>query len=149
MARRSLADWLAWQESLHPTEIELGLERVRTVLERMDLLRPCARVFTVGGTNGKGSCVATLEALCLEAGRCTGAYTSPHLLHYNERIRVDGVEVDDDALVSAFEAVEAARDGVSLTYFEFSGAGNISPPRGAYGRARGRAGRAPGCRERR
>jgi len=119
LARRSLADWLAWQESLHPTEIELGLERVRTVLERMDLLRPCARVFTVGGTNGKGSCVATLEALCLETGRCTGAYTSPHLLHYNERIRVDGVEVEDDALVSAFEAVEAARNGVSLTYFEF------------------------------
>ena len=119
MARRTLADWLAWQERLHPAEIELGLERVRAVLQRMDLLRPCARVFTVGGTNGKGSCVATLEALSLESGRCTGAYTSPHLLRYNERVRVDGVEVDDEALVSAFEAVDAARDGTSLTYFEF------------------------------
>jgi dihydrofolate synthase/folylpolyglutamate synthase len=119
LARRTLADWLAWQERLHPAEIELGLERIRAVLERMGLLRPCERVFTVGGTNGKGSCVATLEALCLETGRRTGAYTSPHLLRYNERVRVDGVEVDDEALVSAFEAVDAARGEISLTYFEF------------------------------
>jgi dihydrofolate synthase/folylpolyglutamate synthase len=119
LSRRTLADWLAWQERLHPKEIELGLARVRAVLERMDLLRPAARVFTVGGTNGKGSCVATLEALSMAAGRCTGAYTSPHLLRYNERIRVDGVDVDDDALVSAFAAVDAAREGISLTYFEF------------------------------
>lgn len=119
MSRRTLADWLAWQERLHPAEIELGLERVRTVLERMDLLRPCQRVFTIGGTNGKGSCVATLEALSLATGRCTGAYTSPHLLRYNERVRVDGIEVDDAALVSAFEAVDAARGEISLTYFEF------------------------------
>ncbi len=119
MSRRTLADWLAWQERLHPAEIELGLERVRTVLERMDLLRPCQRVFTIGGTNGKGSCVATLEALSLATGRCTGAYTSPHLLRYNERVRVDGIEADDAALVSAFEAVDAARGEISLTYFEF------------------------------
>jgi dihydrofolate synthase/folylpolyglutamate synthase len=119
LSRRTLADWLAWQERLHPAEIELGLERVRTVLERMDLLRPCQRVFTVGGTNGKGSCVATLEALSLATGRCTGAYTSPHLLRYNERVRVDGIEADDAALVSAFEAVDAARGEISLTYFEF------------------------------
>jgi dihydrofolate synthase/folylpolyglutamate synthase len=119
LSRRTLADWLAWQERLHPAEIELGLERVRTVLERMDLLRPCQRVFTIGGTNGKGSCVATLEALSLATGRCTGAYTSPHLLRYNERVRVDGIEADDAALVSAFEAVDAARGEISLTYFEF------------------------------
>lgn len=119
MTRRTLADWLTWQERLHPAEIELGLERVRAVLERMDLLRPCERVFTVGGTNGKGSCVATLEALSLEAGRHTGAYTSPHLLRYNERVRIDGVEADDAALVSAFEAVDAARGETALTYFEF------------------------------
>jgi dihydrofolate synthase/folylpolyglutamate synthase len=119
LSRRTLADWLAWQERLHPAEIELGLERVRTVLERMDLLRPCQRVFTIGGTNGKGSCVATLEALSLATSRCTGAYTSPHLLRYNERVRVDGIEADDAALVSAFEAVDAARGEISLTYFEF------------------------------
>ena len=119
MSRRTLADWLTWQERLHPAEIELGLERVRTVLERMGLLRPCQRVLTVGGTNGKGSCVATLEALCLETGRRTGAYTSPHLLRYNERVRVDGVEADDETLLDAFEAVDAARGEISLTYFEF------------------------------
>lgn len=119
MARRTLAEWLAWQEQLHPATIELGLDRIRTVLARMGLLRPAPQVFIVGGTNGKGSCVATLEALALASGRRTGAYTSPHLLRYNERVRVDGADVDDAALVSAFEAVEAARGDVSLTYFEF------------------------------
>ncbi|NGP52271.1 bifunctional tetrahydrofolate synthase/dihydrofolate synthase [Thioalkalivibrio sp. XN8] len=119
MARRTLAEWLAWQEQLHPATIELGLERIRTVLERLELTRPAPQVFIVGGTNGKGSCVAALEALAMVSGRRTGAYTSPHLLRYNERVRIDGEEVDDAALVSAFEAVEAARGDVPLTYFEF------------------------------
>jgi dihydrofolate synthase/folylpolyglutamate synthase len=117
--RRDLAAWLEWQERLHPTEIELGLERVRAVLAAMGLDSPPFRVVTVGGTNGKGSCVATLEALALEAGFATGAYTSPHLRRYNERIRVDGREVSDAELVAAFEAVESARGATSLTYFEF------------------------------
>ena len=119
MVRRDLADWLEWQERLHPREIELGLERVRAVLAAMGLERPPFRVITVGGTNGKGSCVATLEALALEAGLATGAYTSPHLLRYNERIRVGGAEVTDAELVAAFEAVEAGRGATSLSYFEF------------------------------
>ena len=119
MARRSLEAWLEWQAGLHPTEIELGLERVQAVLGAMDLARPAARVITVGGTNGKGSCVAVLEALALESGVPVGAYTSPHLLRYNERVRVDGREVDDAALVEAFEAVERARGDTSLSYFEF------------------------------
>jgi len=119
LARRTLAEWLAWQERLHPREIDLGLERVRAVLAAMGLERPCCRVITVGGTNGKGSCVATLEALALAAGLRVGAYTSPHLLRYNERIRIHGREVDDVELVDAFEAVEAGRGATSLSYFEF------------------------------
>jgi dihydrofolate synthase / folylpolyglutamate synthase len=116
---RDLAAWLAWQERLHPYEIEMGLDRIRTVLESMDLARPPFRVVTVGGTNGKGSCVATLEALALEAGISAGAYTSPHLLRYNERVRVNGVEAGDGELVAAFEEIEAHRRGTSLSYFEF------------------------------
>jgi len=119
LAARDLAAWLEWQERLHPAEIELGLERVRTVLESMDLAQPPFRVATVGGTNGKGSCVAVLEALGLAAGWATGAYTSPHLRRYNERVRIGGAEATDDELVAAFEAVEAARGRTSLSYFEF------------------------------
>ena len=119
MAARDLAAWLAWQERLHPTEIELGLARIGRVLASLGLAEPPYRVITVGGTNGKGSCVATLEALAQEAGFATGAYTSPHLLRYNERVRVGGVEATDAELVAAFEVVEAARAGISLSYFEF------------------------------
>jgi dihydrofolate synthase / folylpolyglutamate synthase len=119
LARRDLAAWLAWQERLHPRPIELGLERIRAVLETMALLPPPFRVITVGGTNGKGSCVATLEALALEAGFATGAYTSPHLRRYNERVRIGGRDVTDAELVDAFEAVETARRDTSLSYFEF------------------------------
>ena len=96
----------------------LGLDRVSAVLERLALDRP-SRVFHVGGTNGKGSCVAMLEALCLGGGESTGSYTSPHVRRYNERIRVNGVAADDNEIVAAFERVEAARQGVTLTYFEF------------------------------
>ncbi|MBQ0747737.1 MAG: bifunctional tetrahydrofolate synthase/dihydrofolate synthase [Marinobacter sp.] len=115
----TLDQWLSWLESIHPTEIDLGLDRVLVVLRRLFRKNPTARVITVAGTNGKGSTVATLEALLLAAGRRTGAYTSPHLQKYNERIRIDGVDVDDATLISAFEKVEAARGSVTLTYFEF------------------------------
>lgn len=119
MAHRDLAAWLAWQEQLHPVEIELGLERVQAVLGALDLARPPYRVITVGGTNGKGSCVATLEALALEQGLVTGAYTSPHLVRYNERVRVGGQAASDAELIAAFETVEVARGATSLSYFEF------------------------------
>jgi dihydrofolate synthase / folylpolyglutamate synthase len=125
LPRRDLAAWLAWQERLHPVEIDLGLERVRVVLRALGLERPPFRVITVGGTNGKGSCVATLEALALEAGLVTGAYTSPHLVRYNERVRVNGAAASDAVLVDAFEAVEAARGATSLSYFEFGTAAAV------------------------
>ncbi|QBM17122.1 dihydrofolate synthase/folylpolyglutamate synthase [Marinobacter sp. JH2] len=115
----SVKEWLQWLEAIHPTEIDMGLDRVLVVLRRLFPKKPSARIITVAGTNGKGSTVATLERQLLAAGRSTGAYTSPHLQNYNERVRINGTNVSDEALVSAFETVEEARGRVSLTYFEF------------------------------
>ncbi|WP_299591798.1 bifunctional tetrahydrofolate synthase/dihydrofolate synthase [uncultured Microbulbifer sp.] len=117
---RDLQSWLSRLEQLHPTEIELGLERVASVADRLDVQTPARRVVTVAGTNGKGSCVRTMEALLRAGDHSVGAYSSPHLLRFNERIRIDGQEVEDTALIRAFEAVEQARGEVSLTYFEFT-----------------------------
>ena len=114
-----LADWLAWQEQLHPVAIELGLERVRAVFSRLCQSPLPFVVVTVAGTNGKGSSVAVLEAVLMAAGYRVGAYTSPHLLRYNERIRLAGQMVSDDELCRAFARVDQARDDISLTYFEF------------------------------
>jgi dihydrofolate synthase / folylpolyglutamate synthase len=121
MTMNSLADWLAHCERLHPKTIELGLERVRKVAERLQLRFDCP-VVTVAGTNGKGSTCALLEAIALQAGYKAGVYTSPHLVHFEERCRIGGAIVQADALVPQFERVEAARavDDVSLTYFEFT-----------------------------
>jgi dihydrofolate synthase/folylpolyglutamate synthase len=115
---KSLADWLRFIEQQHPQTIALGLERVREVFQRMKIDLGCP-VITVGGTNGKGSTCAVLESILRAAGYRTGLYTSPHLLRYNERVRVAGMEAADAALCAAFEAVEAARRDVPLTYFEF------------------------------
>ncbi|MGY0561632.1 bifunctional tetrahydrofolate synthase/dihydrofolate synthase [Luteimonas sp. A277] len=120
--KRNLEQWLAWIEGQHPRAIDMGLERVREVAARMGLPHPARHVITVAGTNGKGSTVAFLEAIGSEQGWRVGAYTSPHLFAYNERVRIDGRAADDAALVEAFEAVELARTAdtpVSLTYFEF------------------------------
>ncbi|MGA8095012.1 MAG: bifunctional tetrahydrofolate synthase/dihydrofolate synthase [Steroidobacteraceae bacterium] len=117
---RSLADWLALQEAAHPKSIDLGLARVGVVARRLGLEQPKSAVITVGGTNGKGSTVAHLEALWLAAGRSVGLFTSPHFLRYNERIRIDGVEVEDAAIVAAFERIEAARGATTLTFFEYN-----------------------------
>ena len=111
--------WLSYLESIHPSEIDLGLDRVLLVLRRLFPRKPRGRIITVAGTNGKGSAVAAIEALLRSAGRTTGAYTSPHLHRYNERVRIDGSEISDEALVRAFEAVEQARRNTTLTYFEF------------------------------
>ena len=122
-SKQSLEQWLLRLESLHPEEIDLGLERIKVVAERLSLNQfggeKGCKVLTIAGTNGKGSSVAALEAIYCDAGFCVGAYTSPHLLFYNERVRINGQAVSDEALISAFEAVDAARQGISLTYFEF------------------------------
>jgi dihydrofolate synthase/folylpolyglutamate synthase len=115
---RSLDDWLAWISAQHPSTIALGLDRVRQVLEAMRLSLSAVKI-TVGGTNGKGSTCAMLERILLEAGYRVGTYTSPHILEYNERVRLQGEDVDDATLVRSFERVEAARGSTPLTYFEF------------------------------
>ncbi len=119
-AVRSLDEWLRIQETVHGQGIDLGLVRVRAVAERMQLLPPRARSIIVAGTNGKGSTVACLEALLLSLGHRVGAFTSPHLLRYNERIRVDGAEATDAELVAAFNAIEAVRGDTTLTFFEYN-----------------------------
>lgn len=119
MTTRDLAGWLQYQERINPRTIELGLTRVRAVWQAMGAPRPAPTVITVGGTNGKGSTVAFLEAMLQAAGYRVGCFTSPHLLRYNERIRIDGLDVSDAALVASFERIEAARGELLLTYFEF------------------------------
>jgi dihydrofolate synthase/folylpolyglutamate synthase len=113
-----LAEWLAFIERQHPQPIALGLDRVKLVLERMNVRLQCP-VITVGGTNGKGSTCALLESILCAGGRRTGLYTSPHLVRYNERVRVAGAEADDALLCDGFAAVERARGDTALTYFEF------------------------------
>ena len=113
-----LVDWLSYLETLHPKTIALGLDRVQDVLGRMDVRIGCP-VITVAGTNGKGSTCALLETMLRRAGYRTGLYTSPHLLRYNERVRIDGADATDAELVEALAAVDAARADVTLTYFEF------------------------------
>src|SRR5512139_3323658 len=115
-----LADWLAWQEAAHPRPIDLGLERVARVLARTGWAGPRQPVITVGGTNGKGSCVALLEAMLRAGGHRVGTFTSPHLLDYRERIRVDGQWVSEASLMAAFERIADALGGDSLTFFEFN-----------------------------
>lgn len=119
MRFRTLPDWLHWQEQLHPKSIDLGLTRVRAVWRRMHTTDFSCPVITVGGTNGKGSSVAMLQAIYREAGYHVGAYTSPHLWQYNERICLNAEPVSDAMICDAFARVDAARGKTSLTYFEF------------------------------
>lgn len=114
----TLAEWLPWLETLSPREIVLGLERVRTMLGRLELVQPTI-VIHVGGTNGKGSSVAMLESLFLTDGIKTGCYTSPHLTRYNERIRIGGIPAQDREIVDALSRVEKVRGDTPLTYFEY------------------------------
>jgi dihydrofolate synthase / folylpolyglutamate synthase len=116
----SLAQWLERQQKSHPSAIDLTLSRVREVARRLGLLAPPHRVVTVGGTNGKGSTVAYLDAVARASGQRCGRFTSPHLVRYNERICVDGVEASDESLIESFERIDAARGDITLTFFEYS-----------------------------
>lgn len=120
MRFHTLERWLEWQQQLHPRSIDLTLDRVRQVLAALELPPSAAPVVTVAGTNGKGSVVALLDAMLRAAGYKVGAFTSPHLVRYNERIRVNGRAVDDATLMGSFARIDAARGDVSLTYFEFN-----------------------------
>ena len=115
----TLDEWLAWQEQLHPSEIELGLDRVREVWQRLSISPFTCPVITVAGTNGKGSSVAMLSAIYRAAGYQVGSYTSPHLWRYNERIAINGESASDELICAAFNAIEQVRNDISLTYFEF------------------------------
>lgn len=120
MTHTSLASWLSYIESQYPSEIELGLERGSKVLARLNLSRPKHKVITVAGTNGKGSTCAMLTQYLCSQNYSVGTYTSPHFLAFNERIALNDSPCDDEILCRAFEAIETAREGVALTYFEFS-----------------------------
>jgi dihydrofolate synthase / folylpolyglutamate synthase len=117
---RSLADWLRWQETLHPSVIDLGLDRMHRTLQRLQWRQPSCPVITVAGTNGKGSTVALTSQILRAAGYRVGTFTSPHLIRYSERIVIDGREVSDASLVAAFERIDAARGADTLTFFEFN-----------------------------
>ncbi len=116
---RSLSEWLDWQQQLHLSSIDLGLDRVRLVAENLDLLSLPFPVITVAGTNGKGSSTAMLQSIYQQAGYKTGVYTSPHLLRYNERIAIAATVATDQLICEAFDAINQARGEISLTYFEF------------------------------
>jgi dihydrofolate synthase / folylpolyglutamate synthase len=119
-AGRTLAEWLSFQQDLHPRTIDLGLERVRAVAERLGLLPPAGRTAIIGGTNGKGSTASFLASMAQAHGERVGLFTSPHLWRYQERIAVDARDVQTAPLCAAFEQIEAARGSESLTYFEFN-----------------------------
>jgi dihydrofolate synthase/folylpolyglutamate synthase len=119
MRFQNLADWLVWQEALHPKSIDLGLTRVGTVYRAMGCSGQPRVTLTVGGTNGKGSSVAMLEAILRAQGYRVGTYTSPHLLRYNERIKIDGNPVDDQSICEAFARIDQARGDITLSFFEF------------------------------
>ena len=118
MTERTLGEWLAYLEQLHPSAIDMGLDRAREVTNRMGLQKPAPRVVTVTGTNGKGSTCAFVASLLRAQGLKVGVYNSPHLLRYNERVQIDGAEVSDEQLCEAFSALETGRGQTSLTYFE-------------------------------
>ncbi len=117
--KRSLDEWLSWMEQCHPADIELGLDRVRQVSERLAINLSASQVVTIGGTNGKGSTVRYLQTLYSGAGYSVGCYTSPHFLYYNERVELNGQPVSDQQLCDAFTAIDQARGEIQLTYFEF------------------------------
>ena len=123
MTDRCLADWLQLLETRHPSEIDLGLDRVATVWQRYQSQRTETsnpKIITVAGTNGKGSCIASMQAVLMAHGYTVGTFTSPHFLVYNERICLSGVPASDQLIVSAFESIEAMRADISLSYFEFN-----------------------------
>ncbi len=116
----TLSEWLTYIASIHTQVIDLGLARVKTVAQKLDLLSPPCPVVMVGGTNGKGSTVAGLEAIYRAADYRTGAFTSPFLFKHNEEVRIDGVDASDDLFCEAFSKIEEARGDISLTLFEFN-----------------------------
>lgn len=122
----SLDDWLCYLESVHPANIEMGLERVAAVANNIGLLNTSSKIILIGGTNGKGTTARCLESLLLAQGHSVGTYASPHLIRYNERVRINGKELDDQYHVDAFNTLEQGRGSTPLTYFEYGTLGALA-----------------------
>lgn len=119
-ATSPLLMWLDYLENIHSSAIDLGLQRVEIVAKKANLTKPASKVITVAGTNGKGSTCALLESILLDAGYSVGVYSSPHLIHYNERVRINGEVLPDESHVQAFDYVEKTRGKTSLSFFEYA-----------------------------
>ena len=117
---KSLDEWLNWQQNLHPKNIDFKIERIKSVYNKLNIKQIAKKIVIIAGTNGKGSTVAILESLLHESKFKVGSFTSPHILKYNERIKISKQNIDDEALVDAFEVIDAARGDITLTYFEFA-----------------------------
>ena len=122
MKRRfdSVNEWLEWQQTVHPLNIDFKLERILSVFKKLNISKIAKKIVTVAGTNGKGSTVSFLESILKNNNYKVGAFTSPHILKYNERIKINGREIDDDQLLDAFELIDKKRENNTLTYFEFA-----------------------------
>ena len=118
-ATSPLSMWLDYLTNIHTSAIDLGLERVQAVAQSANLTKPAPTVITVAGTNGKGSTCALMEAILLDAGYSVGVYSSPHLIHYNERVRINGQDMADDKITQSFDFIEKQRGDISLSFFEY------------------------------
>ena len=116
----TVSEWLEWQQTVHPLNIDFKLERILSVYKKLNISKVADKVITVAGTNGKGSTVSFLESLLTNNNYNVGAFTSPHILNYNERIKINGQEIDDESLLDAFEYIDQKRGSTTLTYFEFA-----------------------------
>ena len=122
MKRRfdTLDEWLEWQQTIHPLNIDFKLERILSVYKKLNISKIAKKVIIVAGTNGKGSTVSFLESILKNNNYKVGAFTSPHILNYNERIKVNGKEIDNELLLDTFETIDKKRENITLTYFEFA-----------------------------
>ena len=118
--RNNLAQWLYYLETIHSTEIDLGLRRITQVAERLAIDFSFAKVITVAGTNGKGTTCAFLENAILAENKSVAVYSSPHIENFNERLRINKVDITDQPLIDAFELIEKVREDISLTYYEYT-----------------------------
>ena len=113
-------EWLEWQQTIHPLNIDFKLERILSVYKKLNISKIANKIITVAGTNGKGSTVSFLESVLNEKKYRVGTFTSPHILRYNERIKINGIEIDDESLLETFEMIDEVRGDTTLTYFEFA-----------------------------
>ena len=120
MKENSLEFWLDYIQTLEPEEMELGLERIKPIYENLIKSKSSSKVIVVGGTNGKGTAVEFLSRLLMTKNKSVGTFTSPHLFHFNERIKINGMPVSDELIIKSFKLIDESRGSTQLTYFDFS-----------------------------